>query len=274
MKVLKNHIRIGIEKPFTVLHASDTHIAFADNRNDERKIKLAEQRTNHFSDARENLEFIRNKAISENRTLIYTGDLIDFVSELNIEKAKEFTDSVDIFMAAGNHEFSLYLGEEKEDAAYRSRSLPKVQTVFNNNIRFSSREINGVLFVALDNSYYLIEEEQLDFLKTECDRGLPVILCMHTPLYTRELYDYMREKGGEPAYLMSVPESLMQDYPEDRFVQQKQDALTSEAFDFIVNCDAIKALLTGHIHKDYVGLINGKIQIASDISTLREIYID
>ncbi len=274
MKVLKNHIRIGIEKPFTVLHASDTHIAYADSRNDERKIKLAEQRANHFPEARENLEFIKNKAISENRTLIYTGDLIDFVSELNIERAKEFIDSVDIFMAAGNHEFSLYLGEEKEDEAYRNRSLPKIQSVFKNNIRFSSREINGVLFVAVDNSYYLIDEEQFDFLKAECSKGLPVILCMHTPLYTRELFDYMREGKSVPAYLMSVPEELMKDYSEDRFLQQKQDALTAEVFDFIVSSEAIKALITGHIHRDYVGLFNGKLQIASDISTVREIYID
>ena len=274
MKVLKNHIRIGIEKPFTVLHVSDTHIAFADSRNDERKVKLAEHRTRHFSEARENLEFIKNKSISENKTIIHTGDLIDFVSELNIEKAKEFVDSVDIFMAAGNHEFSLYLGEEKEDAAYRNRSLPRIQSVFRNNIRLSSREINGVLFVALDNSYYLIDEEQLDFLKVECNKGLPVILCMHTPLYSRELYKYMREKEGDPAYLMSVPEELMQDYSEDRFIQQRQDALTAEAFEFIISCDAIKALLTGHIHRDYVELINGKIQIASDVSTVREIYID
>ena len=274
MKVLRNHIRIGIEKPFTVLHASDTHISFADNRNDERKVKLAEQRTRHFPEASKNLEFIKNKSISESKTIIHTGDLIDFVSELNIEKAKEFTDSVDIFMAAGNHEFSLYLGEEKEDAAYRNRSLPRIQSVFRNNIRLSSREINGVLFVALDNSYYLIDEEQLDFLKAECNKGLPVILCMHTPLFTRELYDYIREGRSVPAYLMSVPDELMQDYSEDRFIQQRQDALTAEAFEFITSCDAVKALVTGHIHKDYVGLINGKIQIASDVSTLREIYID
>lgn len=274
MKVLKNHIRIGIEKPFTILHASDTHIAYADDRNDERKVKLAEQRTRHFPEARENLEFLKNKSTAENRTIIYTGDLIDFVSELNIEKAKEFTDSVDIFMAAGNHEFSLYLGEEKEDTAYRNRSLSKVQAVFKNNIRFSSREINGVLFVAIDNSYYLFDEEQLDFLKAECSKGLPVILCMHTPLYTRELFDYMREGKSVPAYLMSVPEELMKDYSEDRFLQQKQDELTARAFNFIINCDTIKALITGHIHKDYVGLVNGKMQIASDVSTVREIYID
>lgn len=274
MKVLKNHIRIGIVKPFTVLHASDTHISFADCRDDERKLRLSDHRTESFGNAWENLQFIKNKAITENRTVIYTGDLIDFVSELNIEKAKEFTDSVDVFMAAGNHEFSLYLGEEKEDAAYRNKSLSKVQSAFKNDIRFSSREINGVLFVALDNSYYLIDEEQFSFLKAECNRGLPVILCMHTPLYTRELYDYTREGRNVPAYLMSVPDELMQDYSGDRYEQQKQDGLTAEVYDYIVNCDAIQALITGHIHKDFIGLINGKIQIASDIATLREIYID
>ncbi len=274
MKLIKNHIHIGIEKPFSVLHATDTHIAFADERDGERKVKLSEHRSKCFSDAWENLQYIKNKAISEQKTVIYTGDLIDFVSELNLEKAKEFAADVDLFMAAGNHEFSLYLGEEKEDAAYRNRSLAKVQSVFNNDIRFSSREINGVLFVALDNSYYLIDEEQLDFLKKECKRGLPVILCMHTPLYSRDIYDFMKEDQGLPVYLMSVPEELMKDYPEDRYVQQKQDALTCEAYEFIVNCDTIKAIITGHIHNDYEGIVNGKPQIASDVATVRDIFID
>lgn len=265
---------MGIEKPFSVIHASDTHISFADSRDDERKIQLSERRTERFGDAWGNLNFIKDKAIKENKVVIYTGDLLDFVSELNIEKAREFTDCVDVFMAAGNHEFSLYLGEEKEDAAYRNKSLKKVQSAFKNNIRFSSREINGVLFVALDNSYYLIDEEQFSFLKNECAKGLPMIICMHTPLYTREFYDYSREGESVPAYLMSVPDELMSDYPEDRFEQQRQDKLTSEVYEFIVNCDSIKAIITGHIHKDFVGYINDKIQIATDIATIREIYID
>ncbi len=274
MKFLKNCIHIGIKEPFSFLHASDTHITYADERDGERKLILAENRSKRGRDSVKNLETIKNKAISENKTVIYTGDLIDFVSELNIEKAKEFTDSVDVFMAAGNHEFSLYLGEEKEDAAYRNRSLAKIQAIYKNNIRFSSREINGVLFVALDNSYYLIDKEQLDFLKAECNKGLPVILCMHTPLYTRELYDIMRQDTNDPAYLMSVPEELMADYSEDRYEQQKQDDVTAEAYDYIVSSEAIKALITGHIHTDYEGLINGKPQIASDVDTLREIFVD
>lgn len=274
MKFLENHIHIGIEKPFSVFHASDTHITFADGRDDERKIQLAINRARSFPFANENLCFIQSKAVTETKTLIYTGDLIDFVSELNIEKAKAFIDSIDCFMAAGNHEFSLYVGEAKEDTAYRNKSLKKVQAAFKNDIRMSSRELNGVLFVALDNSYYLIDEEQFKFLKSECEKGLPVILCMHTPLFSKDLYDFSREGESIPAYLMSVPEELMTDYSPDRYEQQKQDEITAEAYDYIINSDVIKALITGHIHKDYEGSLNGKIQIATDISTLREIYID
>ncbi len=274
MRILKNNIHIGIEKPFTVLHASDTHLTFADSRDDDRKLELASRRKDSFPGAFENLQFIRDIATKEKRTIVYTGDLIDFVSELNIDKAKEFTDSVDCFMAAGNHEFSLYVGEAKEDAEYRNKSLSKVQSAFKNNIRFSSREINGVLFVAIDNSYYLFDKEQLDFLKAECSRGFPVILCMHTPLFTREFYDFSRNGKSVPAYLMSVPEELMKDYSSDRYEQQKEDSITAEAFDYIISCDEIKALLTGHIHTDFEGLINGKIQIATDVDTLREISVD
>lgn len=274
MQFLKNHIHIGIENPFSIIHASDTHLTFADMRDGERKVRLAEDRAMHFPNAWENLQYIKNKSICEKKTIIYTGDLIDFVSELNLEKAKEFIYHADCFMAAGNHEFSLYLGEEREDAAYRNRSLEKVQACFVNNIRMSSREINGVLFVALDNSYYLIEEEQLEFLKKECSRNLPVILCMHTPLYTKEFYDFSRNGRSVPAYLMSVPDELMADYSEDRYIQQKQDALTAEAYEFMINCDAIKAFITGHIHTDFEGLVNGKIQLASDVATIRDIYID
>ena len=60
MKIIKNHIHIGIENPFSVLHASDTHITFADARDGERKVRLAENRIRSFPDAVKNLQFIKN----------------------------------------------------------------------------------------------------------------------------------------------------------------------------------------------------------------------
>lgn len=275
MEIIKTHLNLGVKEPFCVLHASDTHIAFADNRDTERKVLLSEQRKNAFSSAESDLEFLRKKALTENRIVIYTGDLIDFVSELNFEKAEEFCNSVDIFMSAGNHEFSHYLGEAKEDAAYRNKSLKRVQKIFKNDIRCSSRIIGGVNFVAIDNSYYLFEKEQLDFLKQETEKEYPVVLCVHVPLYTKEFYDFMLSYDGMPAYLMSVPEDMMHGYSSHRFEQQKQDEITAESYAFIVNCKNIKAILSGHLHKNFEGkIIDDTYQFTTGCSTIREIYID
>lgn len=275
MNVIKTYIHIGIKEEFCVLHASDTHIQYADERDSERKLELAKRRKSEKPEAMANLDFIREKAIREQRTLIYTGDLIDFVSELNFEKAKEFADSIDIFMTAGNHEFSHYLGEAKEDAAYRNLTLPRVQELYKNDIRCSSRIINGVNFVAIDNSYYLIEELQLDYLIEQTKRNFPVILICHVPLFTKELYDIEVIKENDPANLMSVPEELMINYSSHRYEQQEQDEITEKAYDFIVNCKNIKAILAGHIHKDYEGkLTDDIIQVTTDCNTIREIYID
>ncbi len=275
VEIIKNHLHIGAREPFCVLHASDTHLHYADSRETQRKLELAQLRKSKMSTAVSDLEFIKEKTQKEQRTLIYTGDLIDFVSELNFEKAKEFCDSVDIFMSAGNHEFSHYLGEAKEDAAYRNLSLDRVQQIFRNDIRCSSRIINGVNFVAIDNSYYLFEKEQLEFLKKETEKEHPVILVVHIPLYTREFYDFSITYDNDPANLMSVPEDLMQNYIPHRFEQQKQDDITAQAYSFIVNCKNIKAILSGHLHKNFEGkLSENTYQITTGISTVREIYID
>ena len=275
MKVIKNYFHFGLQEPVCVLHASDTHITFADNRDIDMKLELSQRRNKEFPAAEENFEFLKEKARKEQRTIIYTGDLIDFISEMNFEKAEELCESVDIFMSAGNHEFSHYVGEAKEDAEYRNISLPRVQRIFENDIRCSSRIIGGVNFVAIDNSYYLFEKEQIDFLKNETEREYPVILCVHVPLYMRELYDFEVKRDGDPAYLMSVPEDLMLSYAPHRYEQQKQDETTAEAFEFIVNCKNIKGILAGHLHKDFEGMINNNtFQIITGCSTIREIYID
>ena len=275
MEVLRNHIHLGLNTPFCVLHASDTHLTYCDGRDTLRKAELAKSRSQSMHSAESDLEFLKKKALNECRTVIYTGDLIDFVSELNIEKAKEFIDTVDCFFSAGNHEFSLYVGEAKEDAAYRNQSLNKVQGAFKNDIRCSSRIIGGVNFLAIDNSYYLIEEFQLDFLKKEVLKPYPVVLTLHTPLYTKELYDFSSDEGKSIAYLMSVPDDLMKHYSSDRYEQQKQDSITENAYDFIVNCDNIRAVLAGHLHENFEGMLtDGSVQLVTGRSTVREIFFD
>ena len=273
MNIIQTTLHIGVEKPFRVLHATDTHLTYADLRDGERKVALAEKRARYFSKAAKMLDAIAKLSKEQDLPILHTGDLIDFVSVANLEVCKRFTEENDCFMAAGNHEFSLYVGEAKEDAAYREQSLAAVQAAFQNNIRMDARVIGGVNFVALDNGYYLFERAQLDFLKSEVAKGLPVVVLFHTPLYERKLYDI--NMGHAPAaYLTAVPEELMRSYPADRYEQQLADAVTREAVDYIASEPCIKAIITGHLHRDYEGVFADRIpQVMTACTTLRVIEI-
>ncbi len=251
-------LSVGATAPFTAIHASDTHLTYADIRDGQRKVDLVAWRLPAFPLAESVLAELGALSKELNAPILHTGDLIDYVSLANLEAVKAFTDTHDLFMATGNHEFSLYVGEAKEDAAYRNQSLPAVQACFGNNIRMGSRVINGVNFVALDNGYYLFEPEQFEFLKGEVEKGLPIVLMMHTPLHEPALYEIMM--GRAPcAYLAGVPEELMQGYPSDRYEQQKADALTLEMMDYIAEEPLIKAILAGHLHCNYEGTYAGRI---------------
>ena len=284
MNIIETKLHVGTRKPFTVIHMSDTHLTLADLRDGERKVTLAEKRVKHFPHAEEMLTLADSLSHKYNAPILHTGDLIDFVSLANLERAKEFVDTHDLFMAAGNHEFSQYVGEAWEDAAYRNQSLDKVQACFQNDIRMSSRVIGGVNFVALDDGYYLFEEEQLDFLKAEVAKGLPIVLMMHNPLYEEEYFDnvtFHRERLGlKPAekppcaYLTGVPEALMGHYDDHRRRQQTPDEITERAVAYIKSEPLIKALLAGHVHYSLVTkLREGAPQIITGVTDIRVISI-
>ncbi len=273
MNIMKTKLSIGATAPFQILHLSDTHLTRADLRDGERKVKLAETRLPIFPEAEEVLQAACDAAKQLQVPIVHTGDLIDFVSLANLEAAKKFTDENDCFMAAGNHEFSLYVGEAKEDAAYRNQSLEAVQAAFKNDIRMSSRIIGGVNFVALDNGYYLFEEEQFEFLKQEAAKGLPMILLMHTPLYEHTLYEKMMSHSP-CAYLTGVPTELMKSYPPDRYEQQLADETTLKVMEYINDQPLIKALITGHLHFNYEGVFADRIpQIVTSCTDARLIEI-
>lgn len=257
MKIIDTTLKIGISAPFSVIHMSDTHLCRADGRDDERKLKLAEGRRKYFPGAEEALVDAVRLVNDEGLTVVHTGDLIDFVSEANIDAAREFCRSVDCFFAAGNHEFSLYVGEAFEDEAYRNISLAKVQAAFGNDIRFSSRVINGVNLVAVDDSYYRFDEAQLEALKREAERGLPIVLFMHNPLYEPYLHDCMiYERHSECAYLTGTPKSLLEGYSDYRFRQQCPDDITLRTIEYIETQPLIKAIFSGHLHFSYDGQIS------------------
>ena len=278
MNLIHNKLQIGAEKPFRFLHMSDTHFVLADERDDQRKIDLAASRKLWYSGAGAVSDEVEAYARENHLMIAHTGDYIDFVSEANLDRLKRFTSENDVFFAAGNHEFSLYVGEAFEDAAYRNKSLKKVQACVKNDMRFASRKMCGVNLIAIDNGYYLFEQEQLDALKREVEYGLPIILFTHTPIYDEDIYRIEGENNcrGEAAYLVATPEELMKGYSEYRYRQQKADEITLETVDYIKSQPLIKAIFCGHIH-DFVSetkLTETITQYVSNFENVRLVEVE
>jgi 3',5'-cyclic AMP phosphodiesterase CpdA len=269
IRTIETTIKIGLETPVRVLHMSDTHLTRADLRDGERKVALGEKRSQYYRAAEDVLRAAAELSAREQIPILHTGDLADFVSEANLEIARDFVCETDCFLAAGNHEFSQYVGEAIEDEAYRNQSLARVQAVYQNDIRASSRVIGGVNFVALDNGYYQFDEGQLAFLQGEVKRGLPIVLMFHTPLYEPVLCDIMRKKRP-CAYLVAVPDEIGDTYTDDRMRLQLANEVTKRTVEYIQNEKSIRAILAGHLHIDYEGVFGDRIpQITTDCEHLR-----
>lgn len=248
-------IHAGADAPFRFLHISDTHLTLCDERDDAKKQALAKSRYESFPFSLRMLDDAQAKANELGCFIVHTGDIIDFISEKNLERVKQFTEDNDVFATAGNHEFYRYIFGESDTPAQREANLAKVQSAFGNDIRFAARQVNGVNIVAIDNGFYHIDQWQLNRLKEEMAKGMPILLCLHVPLYAPDIYDHTAEVFGRPLWMMSVPEALMGEFNEDEYRQQKEDAVTHEAYELITNSDCIKAIFAGHMHYDFVSQV-------------------
>lgn len=250
MELIKNTIIVGLERPVKLLHVTDTHIGLADDRDDERKHALAGRFSS--SDRKKNFQEQVDYASRNCDLLVHTGDLIDFVSHANVDWARRALQNENIFFIAGNHEYSQYVGEAWEDNAYRMNSYMQMGYGLGVPMFFNARVVGGVNIVGIDNSYYLFEDWHLWRLKREAEKGLPIILAFHDPLFEQSLYDYhMSLPGSDCTYLVGCDEEHLLPYSEFRAVQQRPDAPTLRMIDYITHEPRIKAILTGHLHFNF-----------------------
>ena len=251
LKIDRLTISIGLEKPFRAFHISDTHLTLADDRENDRKKALAAGRSAHFKTSEQCFAASLAHAREQNELLLHTGDLIDFVSEKNLEAAAAGFQGRDAFVSSGNHEFSQYVGEAKEDEAYKAQSFARVQKAYPNDLTFCSRVVNGVNFVAIDDVYYYFLPDHLARFEAEVKKGLPIVMMCHVPLYTPKLFDLMVNVNHTLGYVTGAPEELIKNYPKYRFEQQRANDVTLEFIDYLKKQPLLKAILCGHLHFPY-----------------------
>lgn len=259
MNIEKTIINIGIERKLKFLHITDSHIILADKRDGQRKIDLMKERraaydVHGFDCCMKNfdaqLDMYRN---SNYDLLLHTGDLIDFVSHKNIETVRSKLEGIDYLFATGNHEFSLYVGEVKEDNAYKMQSYDRVQNIFKNDLTFASRIIGGVNLITIDNSYYQFTTTQLELFMQEIQKGLPIILLIHVPIYTEKLYNFrIYKKKDKNSALMAPPENCS---PQEELANTE----TLKFIDFLKKQTLVRAVFAGHYHYNFEDILYANV---------------
>ena len=258
-----------------VVHIADTHLFKDDERGipyqkfSDRMSKAYNQ-TTHFKTQlstnpekafKQTLTFAK-KIKADVITLI--GDIFSFPSELAIEwvLSKLKDTNIPYIYIAGNHDWH-YEGmggtlESLRDKWIEKRLLPLYQ---GNDPLMAAYNIKGIRFLAIDNSTYQINEEQLAFLEEHIASGIPLVLLVHIPMYA---------PGKDINFGCGNPNwgaALDQNFKLERRPKWPESGHSKTTLDFhkkVFSAPNLLGVFTGHIHRSSIEIIKGKPQIVSD----------
>lgn len=282
LDIKKTTLDIGLKKPVSFLHITDTHIV--------RDSKKKNDRAAVFGTTDEQIEHYFLKALEyakeNNLPIVHTGDLVDYITDENLAFLDEFFNGADYIFAPGSHDFVHLIPGSKEhydwreagnseDDAYKVGQIKLIAPHIKNNMYFASKIVGEVNFVAIDNSYLHITEGQLDALKAEVAKGYRVVVAMHVPIHSKAL----QELDISPREnLCSTPEeqkefAIKNNKPNLAEDIRFYDDATWRTIEYIKNEPSIKLVLTGHRHFNFLEECSkGKFQIISRANCLGSVH--
>ena len=242
-------VNIGLERPFSVLHLTDSHLAAAYPEENEKKQRLHIRRTQTFGGHQE--EALRDAldwAKERVDYIVHTGDLIDWQSEENFDLVRKYFGE-GLIGSVGNHEFNpdMWLSEPAEEhtEAFKDLTRARIQEVYPFDVRFASQVANGVNFVTLDDVYGYVTQEQVDLFKEEVKKGLPIVLCMHVPFFTDNIWRADKRfwlNTGKMNGDGALPE------PSGDYKMQLENPVTRDFIAWLKQEPLLKCILAGHLH--------------------------
>ena len=204
-------------------------------------------------------------AKEENADLItLVGDIFSFPSEAAIEWVQSRLEETAIpyIYVAGNHDWH-YEGmegslETLRDTWIEKRLLPLYQ---GNNPLMAAYDVKGIRFLAIDNSTYQINDEQLAFFQEHVSSGMPLVLLVHIPMYA---------PGKKISFGCGNPNwgaATDRGFEVERRPKWPESGHTQTTLNFhkeVFGAPNLLGIFAGHIHRNSIEMIKGKPQIVSD----------
>lgn len=182
----------NLSRDYQLLFLTDTHVTIPSNSDSEKEYEYCKQRLNQFTTdsgyvASELftawMDYSNTKDLDG---LLLGGDIIDCPTATNLEYLHTSLDSLKIpyLYTPGNHDWTFpweYMTEA--GSSYLASLSPYMQ----NNTAIHALEYDDFTVVSIDNSSNQIHPDALTEYKNILDKGKPVIVMLHVPLYTQEL---------------------------------------------------------------------------------------
>jgi len=228
LRLRRVNLAVGAERPFRILHVSDSHIARIDSRDGEALYAFAKTRSRI---GRELGEYYLDEAVHHARSaglkIVHTGDFVDFMSEANLEYAARRFRTDDFLACVGNHEY--WLGADKKEVEeYKVPTIPRLKDVWN-GVPVSVAKMNGVSFFVFDNAFKTVTEEIVTRFEETVKDGLPIVMVCHVPLWAEGC-------GIRAQHVCGAPGDAGRETFSSAFVERVRHE------------PLVRAVLAGHLH--------------------------
>lgn len=249
LNLTKTTIDLGLEKPVKILQITDIHLTYANEFDTEFHQNFMKERYEVFYNEgskpphtpKEYFELAIKYAKENDCLLVITGDAYDILTKENVSVYKSIVKGVDLMFTPGGHEHQWRCVRVMEEPyPYIEETRPKVQEIFKeHDLDLTSRVINGVNIVCMDNSLDYYSPRTLELFKAELEKGLPIVVFSHDPVWDKML------------------EHKSPYHPNVRLTEKDYKA-SHETIDILLNNPQVIATFAGHNHVDMEKEINGK----------------
>ncbi|MCR4724489.1 MAG: metallophosphoesterase [Clostridia bacterium] len=278
MNILKTELNLGLQEPLRILQVSDCHLSGCCEADSERAREKSKKKTADFRReaggiAQEDRFAEALKLAEDCDALVLTGDIADSPSPANLQTLESMLEGHHYLYTFGNHDYYTY-DSDSGKAEDRERFLDEFLRFLPCDPTMDAMEVGGVNLVTLDDSLAQFSGLQLEFLKSQIAKGLPILLFLHLPIYSPsfapQAYDWW-----DSSMSVGTPAEVLEAHNETDPKMPAQPA-TLAVLELIREEPLIRAVFASHLHFADEAEVLGKPQFVSEpcyLGSVREIVI-
>ena len=278
MELLRTELDLGLPQPVRILQVTDCHLsACCEEDSDKAKAKSKKKTATFLQESGGVTQEQRLKEaleLSEDYdALVFTGDVADSPSQANLQTLQSMLEGRRYLYTFGNHDYYTY-DSDCGKAEDRDRFLDDFLRFLPCDPSMDSMQVDGVNLITLDDSLAQFSWLQVEFLKAEIAKGLPILLFMHLPLYSPTFVPKAYE-FWESSMCVGTPQDVLDAHGETDPKMPPEES-TLAMLELIRTEPLIKAVFAAHLHFEDEAEVLGKPQFVTTPcyhNTVREIIV-